>query len=135
MIENRPVRVFGDGETSRDFCFVDNAVQVNLLAALNEESRAINPVFNVAVGDRISLNQLFDMSKEFLMSHFPHVAAMHPCYDEFRLGDVRHSQADISKAMEILGYAPTHRVAEGLHATVNEFVRAHTKEAQGHEKK
>jgi UDP-N-acetylglucosamine 4-epimerase len=132
MIENRPVRIFGDGETSRDFCYVDNAVQVNLLAALSEDPSAFNQVFNVAVGDRISLNQLFDMSKELLISHYPHVATMHPQYDDFRLGDVRHSQADISKAKELLGYAPSHGVADGLRTTMDEFVRAHN-EAQGHD--
>jgi UDP-N-acetylglucosamine 4-epimerase len=125
MIENRPIQIFGDGETSRDFCFVDNAVQVNLLAALSKDPSDLNPVFNVAVGDRISLNQLFDMSKELLLAHYPHAATMHPQYDEFRLGDVRHSQADVSKAKEFLGYAPSHGVAEGLRTTVDEFVRAH----------
>jgi UDP-N-acetylglucosamine 4-epimerase len=114
MIEGRPVQIHGDGETSRDFCYVDNAVQVNLLAALTSSEAARNEVYNVAVGDRTTLNELYLLQRELLSARFAHVATQTPIHGEFRAGDVRHSQADISKAARLLGYAPTHRIREGL---------------------
>ena len=114
LIEGRTVQIFGDGETSRDFCFVDNAVQANILSALAEGEAAINQVYNVAVGDRLSLRDLFEMCRDMLGEQFEHVRAVEAAYGEFRPGDVRHSQADITKARTLLGYEPTHRVREGL---------------------
>jgi UDP-N-acetylglucosamine 4-epimerase len=113
LIGNRPVKILGDGETSRDFCYVDNVVQANLLAALAGEEAA-NQVYNVALNERTSLNQLYQMLRELLAARFPHVASHRPDHGDFRPGDVRHSQADISKAMSRLGYEPTHRIREGL---------------------
>jgi UDP-N-acetylglucosamine 4-epimerase len=113
MIAGDDVHINGDGETSRDFCFVDNAVQANLLAATSTDKAARNQVYNVAVGDRTSLNQLFDALKQALAANgVPYDQA--PVYRDFRAGDVRHSQADISKALGLLAYAPTHTIQKGI---------------------
>lgn len=114
MIKNEPVHINGDGRTSRDFCYVDNAVQVNLLAAVTPNPKAVNQVYNVALNERTSLNELFAMLRECLLPHYPHLRRYKPVYREFRAGDVRHSQADIGKARRLLGYRPTHRIDQGL---------------------
>ena len=113
LIENRDLYINGDGETSRDFCFIDNVVQANILAAMAPEGAA-NQVYNVALNERTSLNELHQMMCEQLRERFPHVATHRPTFKDFRAGDVRHSQADISKAETLLGFAPTHRIGEGL---------------------
>jgi UDP-N-acetylglucosamine 4-epimerase len=114
MIAGEPVFINGDGETSRDFCYVANAVQANLLAAMMRNSEAVNEVYNVAVGDRTTLNDLYSELRRLLAPDFPHLANAKPTYRDFRAGDVRHSQADIGKAASLLGYAPTHRLKDGL---------------------
>lgn len=113
MIAGEDVHINGDGETSRDFCFVDNAVQANLLAATTTDKAARNQVYNVAVGDRTRLNQLFDSLKQALASNGVQCDKA-PVYRDFRAGDVRHSQADIGKAQNLLGYAPTHTIQQGI---------------------
>lgn len=117
------VFINGDGETSRDFCYVENAVQANLLAALVEEPDAINQVYNIAVNERTTLNQLFEMLRILLAKRFPRIASARPAYRDFRDGDVRHSQADISKAMRLLGYTPTHKIDAGLHEAMDWYVQ------------
>ena len=112
MVSGEDVFINGDGETSRDFCFIENAVQANLLAATADET-AKNEVYNVAVGDRTTLNILFSSLKEALAGNGV-VYEKQPVYRDFRPGDVRHSQADISKAASKLGYAPEYRIAEGI---------------------
>jgi UDP-N-acetylglucosamine 4-epimerase len=122
LIKNEPVRIFGDGETSRDFCFVDNAVQVNLLAGLTDEAAALNRVYNVAVGERTSLRELFELQKSLLLERFEHVSGCQPVFEDFRAGDVRHSQADITLASKWLGYAPTHDIRAGLARAIDWYV-------------
>ncbi|MEZ9747514.1 NAD-dependent epimerase/dehydratase family protein [Vibrio splendidus] len=112
MINGEAVFINGDGETSRDFCYIDNVVQMNLLAAMAEEE-AKDEVYNVAVGDRTTLNDLFDAIKSALNDNDVKVSA-EPIYRGFRNGDVRHSQADISKATSNLGYEYTHRILDGI---------------------
>lgn len=112
MVRGEDVFINGDGETSRDFCFIENAVQANLLAATAEES-AKNEVYNVAVGDRTTLNDLFAALKSALAENSVAYNKA-PVYRDFRSGDVRHSQADISKAASKLGYAPEYRIQEGI---------------------
>jgi UDP-N-acetylglucosamine 4-epimerase len=124
LIEGRPVRVNGDGSTSRDFCYVANAVQANLLAACVEDKAAVNQVYNVAVGDRTTLNQLLALLRENLTLLVPKFAAVAPIQGDFRPGDVLHSQADIAKAVRLLGYRPSHRVGEGLAEAMPWYVRA-----------
>lgn len=121
MIQDRDVVVHGDGETSRDFCFIDNAVQANLLAATAAEN-ARNQVYNVAVGDRTTLRQLFDAVREALMQHGVDYCKQ-PQHRDFRPGDVRHSQADIGKATRLLGYVPRFDVAAGLRTAMPWYVR------------
>lgn len=119
-----PVYINGDGETSRDFCYVENAIQANLLSAITDNPEALNQVYNVAVAERTTLNELFELERALLTEQFPQVRTCRPRYREFRDGDVRHSQADISKAQKLLGYAPTHRVREGLKEAMGWYIRS-----------
>ena len=114
ILNSGEVFINGDGETSRDFCYIDNAVQMNLLAATSDNPDAVDQVYNTALNDRTSLNQLYDMIQQRLMLLRPELEEKGPTYRDFRAGDVRHSQADISKAKKLLGYAPTHNIREGL---------------------
>jgi UDP-N-acetylglucosamine 4-epimerase len=114
MIHNEPVYINGDGETSRDFCYVSNAVQANLLAATAADPAAANQVYNVAVGQRTSLNDLFERLRAMLIPRFVHLAGFTPVYRDFRAADVRHSLADIGKARRLIGYEPSHAIGDGL---------------------
>ena len=114
MIRNEPIQINGDGETTRDFCYVANVVQANLLAATVQKPEAINEIYNVAVCARTSLNQLFGLLRGNLLPDYPHLKDCRPVYCDFRPGDVRHSEADISKAERLLGYQPSHTVQQGL---------------------
>ena len=122
LIRNDELRINGDGATSRDFCYILNVVQANILSALSG-SEAANQVFNIAVGDQTSLNQLYETMRSLLREQFPHLDAHRPHYVEFRRGDVRHSLADISKAVALLGYQPTHRIGEGLEQAMAWYVQ------------
>jgi UDP-N-acetylglucosamine 4-epimerase len=122
MINGEDVFIYGDGETSRDFCFIDNTVQINLLAATAADE-AKNEVYNVALGDRTSLNTLFDALKAALVDcgvTYPKT----PIYRDFRPGDVRHSQADISKAQSKLGYAPIQHIDDGIDQAMPWYVQS-----------
>ena len=113
MIKDDTVYINGDGETSRDFCYVDNAVQANILAATAADESA-NEVYNVAVGDRTCLNELYEAIRAGLLAKCPHLKDAKSEYRDFRAGDVLHSLADISKAKSLLGYEPEYRVGEGI---------------------
>ena len=113
LVHDETVFINGDGETSRDFCFIANVVQANLLAATTKQAEALNQVYNVAVGERTTLNALFGLLRENL-ARLGVVSSSMPAYRDFRAGDVRHSLADIGKAQRLLGYAPTHRLADGI---------------------
>jgi UDP-N-acetylglucosamine 4-epimerase len=119
----KPV-INGDGETSRDFCFVENVVQANLLAATATDPEVPGQVFNIACGERTTLNQLFLLMRTEIARARPPAAKITPGYRDFRSGDVRHSLADISKACRLLRYAPTHSVREGLARTVAWYTSA-----------
>lgn len=123
FVGREAVYINGDGETSRDFCYVENAIQANLLAATTDNPEALNQLYNVAVAERTTLNELFELERELLVDHFPWVRDCHPHYREFRDGDVRHSLADISKARKLLAYAPTHRVSEGLKEAMGWYIK------------
>ena len=123
MIANEPVYINGDGETSRDFCYIENAVQANLLAATTDNEAALNQVYNVAVGDRTTLNELYRILKGLLSRHKPELKQSSAIYRDYRAGDVRHSIADISKARKLLGYSPTHSIVEGLQEAVSWYIR------------
>jgi UDP-N-acetylglucosamine 4-epimerase len=113
MIRGEEVFINGDGATSRDFCFIENTVQANLLAATTVDETALNQVYNVAYSGRTDLNDLFEAIKASL-SRSGVVYNNSPVYREFRAGDVRHSQADISKARALLGYMPIYNINEGI---------------------
>lgn len=113
IIAGETLNINGDGETSRDFCFVDNAVQANILAAL-AQGEAAGQVYNVACNARTSLNQLKDMIYNSLLKHDSEVQIPEVNYRDFRAGDVRHSQADIGKATSLLGFEPSHQIQQGI---------------------
>jgi UDP-N-acetylglucosamine/UDP-N-acetylgalactosamine 4-epimerase len=114
LLRGQPVYINGDGQTTRDFCFVANVVQANLLAATTANPAALNQVYNVALGERTTLNELFERLQKALRLREPSLPDQEPVYREFRPGDIQHSVADISKARRLLGYAPTHRFEQGL---------------------
>ncbi len=114
LLSDTPCQIFGDGETSRDFCYVANAVQANLLAATTQNSAATGEAYNVACGEETSLNQLFRMIRDGLATYQPSVSEMEPSYEPARAGDIRRSLANIAKATRLLGYVPSHRASAGL---------------------
>lgn len=125
LISGEPVFINGDGQTSRDFCFIDNVVQINLRAALiavEPTNGSAHAAYNVALGDRTTLNELFYLLRERVSVVHPQAATREPVYRDFRAGDVRHSQADISLATQNLGYQPTHVVAQGLDQAVQWYL-------------
>lgn len=114
MIRSELVYIHGDGQNTRDFCLVEEIVQANLLAGTSTRLGAQNQVFNIAGGEATSLNELFQLVRAGLAAHFPYVLACEPLHDANRLGDIRHSVADISKAKRLLDYRPLHKLANGL---------------------
>lgn len=120
LLKNETVFINGDGETSRDFCYIANTVQMNILAATAPDS-AKNQVYNVAVGDRTTLNQLFSAITSAL-TDCGQLVATAPEYRDFRSGDVRHSQADISKAERLLGYQPQYRIGQGISEAMQWYI-------------
>jgi UDP-N-acetylglucosamine/UDP-N-acetylgalactosamine 4-epimerase len=124
MLDKQEVWINGDGLTSRDFCYVSNAVQMNILAATAEAKDKDN-VFNVAISDRTSLNELFKLIKKSLKKNGIETQGL-PIYQEFRAGDVRHSQADISKAVQLLGYAPSHNISAGIDEAMPWYIHNRT---------
>jgi UDP-N-acetylglucosamine/UDP-N-acetylgalactosamine 4-epimerase len=123
LVGGDQVEIYGDGETSRDFCYVQNVVQANLLAALTTQADALNQVYNIAVGERTSLNELFIGLRDLLASLGAPVQRAQAVYRDFRAGDVRHSEADISKAKRLLGYQPTHDLRAGLEEALPWYVK------------
>jgi UDP-N-acetylglucosamine/UDP-N-acetylgalactosamine 4-epimerase len=114
LLKREPVFINGDGETSRDFCYVANIVQANLLAATTLNPAALNEAYNIAVGERTTLNELFQLLQDGLRRLEPALPVQQPVHRDFRAGDVRHSLADITKARRLLGYEPVERAREGL---------------------
>lgn len=132
LLNNETVFINGDGETSRDFTFIENAIQANLLAATVKDrysekfndstiNPALNQVYNMAVGEQTSLKQLFALVRENLVP-FGVSPSIQPEYRDFRSGDVRHSMADISKAEQLLSYKPSHRISDGIQSATNWYI-------------
>lgn len=113
LLNERPVYINGDGETSRDFCYIDNVIQANILASF-AAGGSRSQVYNVAYGERVSLNELFKLIRAEAARHNPKAAQAEPAYRDFRPGDVRHSLADISRAKKLLGYNPEYSVKAGM---------------------
>jgi UDP-N-acetylglucosamine 4-epimerase len=123
LLQREPVYINGDGETSRDFCFIENVVQANLLAAATSNPAAINQAYNIAVGQRTTLKELFRLINDTLRKRDAAMPDQQPIHRDFRPGDVRHSLADISKAKRLLGYAPTHQIQVGLSLAMDWYRR------------
>jgi UDP-N-acetylglucosamine 4-epimerase len=124
MIQNEEVFINGDGETSRDFCFIENTVQANILAATTTNEDAKNQVYNVAVGDRTTLNDLFNAIKQALNENGVSYIK-EPISRDFRAGDVRHSQASVEKIQTLLGYKAQYVISEGVDLAMKWYVRHH----------
>jgi UDP-N-acetylglucosamine 4-epimerase len=130
LINRETPVINGDGETSRDFCHISNVVQANILAATRGNPEAFNKVYNIAYGQRTTLNELFALIRNSLSSIIPEVAAIQAMHGPMRQGDVRHSLADISRAVELLGYAPGYSVERGMEETMQWYVEAKDKMAK-----
>jgi UDP-N-acetylglucosamine 4-epimerase len=123
MIRGEEVRINGTGETSRDFCYVRNVVQANLLAATVEDAAAHGQAYNVAAGHRTTLLELFELLRARLAPRYPHLEGLRPLHGPFRAGDVLHSLADVDKARRLLGYEPTHSIEQGLDEALGWYER------------
>ena len=123
MVNGTQPVIYGDGKTSRDFCYVEDVVQANLLAALAAPHEPPNQVYNIGTGTRVSLNDLFAMLRSVVSASTGQGRLPDPEYSDFRLGDVRHSHGDISKARKFLGFQPLFSIEESLATTVDWFVR------------
>ncbi|MFK5854548.1 MAG: NAD-dependent epimerase/dehydratase family protein [Bacteroidota bacterium] len=124
ILKGEEVFINGNGETSRDFCYIDNTVQMNLLSAMTDNDEATNQVYNVALNDRTSLNQLYQMIEDRLIQRVGGLTKKEPTYRDFRAGDVLHSQADINKAKKLLSYHPTHKITDGLDEAMDWYVES-----------
>ena len=124
ILNKEDVFINGDGETSRDFCYIDNTVQMNLLAATTDNNDATDQVYNVAVSDRTSLNQLYQMIEDRLVQRTIGLEKKDPIYRDFRAGDVRHSLADISKAKRLLDYQPKYMISKGMDETIDWYFKS-----------
>lgn len=123
LINGEEIYINGDGETSRDFCFVENVIQANLLAGCTENREAVGNVYNIAYGGRITLNELFAFIRSLVGISGHKTAQTKPIYRDFRPGDIRHSHADIGKARNLLGYEPEYSVGSGLEKAGKWYVR------------
>ena len=122
IINKEVIFINGDGETSRDFCYIDNAVQMNLLAATSEDEISTDQIYNVALNDRTSLNKLYQMIEEGIVRRTEGLEKQNPIYRDFRPGDVVHSQANISKAKDLLGYDPKYRISDGMEEVIDWYI-------------
>ena len=122
ILNKEDVYINGDGETSRDFCYIDNTVQINLLAATTDNGEATGQVYNVALNDRTSLNKLYKMIEDRLIQRMQGLEKKEPIYRDFRSGDVRHSKANIDKANRLLNYQPKYLISEGLDEAMDWYI-------------
>ncbi len=122
LLDNKKAEIYGDGNTGRDFCYVKNAVQANILAAMTDNARAKGQVYNVALNDITNLNDLHRMIVEILSNLQDKNIEIKPEYKDFRPGDIKSSQADISKIQSLLDYSPSHKIKEGLEETIEWYL-------------
>jgi len=122
LLDGEDVYINGDGETSRDFCYIDNVIQMNILAGMTENKEAYGEAFNVAVGGQTTLNALYELINQELGKHVENFSKKDAIYRDFRTGDVRHSNANILKAKEILGYAPTQNIDQGMSLAIEWYI-------------
>jgi len=124
LIAEEDVFINGDGETSRDFCYIDNVIQMNLLAGTTDNGKAFGEAFNVAVGGQTTLNELYDLINKELKENISSFKLKKAIYRDFRVGDIRHSNANISKARELVGYHPTHTIDEGMKLAIKWYIKS-----------
>lgn len=122
ILKEEKVYIYGDGETSRDFCYIDNVIQMNLLAAMLNTENVNNQIYNVALNDRTSLNQLYELIQKITLKFKKNIKLKKPIYKDFRIGDVKHSQADIQKATVLLGYDPKYKINDGLNEAMEWYI-------------
>ncbi len=123
MLVGEDIYINGDGETSRDFTYIDNVIQMNLLAGTTDNPKAFGEAFNVAVGGRNTLNELYRLINNELECHMDTFSKKEACYRDFRVGDIRHSNADISKAKAMVGYMPTHTIYQGIDEAIAWYIK------------
>jgi UDP-N-acetylglucosamine 4-epimerase len=122
MIKDKPVIIYGDGNTSRDFCYIDDIVSANMLAAKTTNAAAVNQIYDVGVGNSLTLNALFHSLKQSLLARYPQLDDLKPIYQDFRSGDVRYSQANITKTQNFLDYKPRYSINKGLQNTIEWYI-------------
>ena len=122
LLEDEDIFINGDGETSRDFTYIDNVIQMNLLAGTTDNTEAFGEAFNVAVGGRNTLNELYALINTELGKHIKIFSSKEAIYRDFRAGDIRHSNADITKAKTTVGYAPTHDIYQGMEEAIEWYI-------------
>lgn len=123
LLSNKEVYINGDGETSRDFTYIDNVIQMNLLAGTTENAQSFGQAFNVAVGGRNTLNELYAIINQELAKHITVFEPRSVIYRDFRVGDIRHSNANITKAQTLVGYAPTHTIEQGMKEAIKWYAK------------
>lgn len=121
LIKEGQLTIYGDGKTTRDFCYVDNVVQANILSALVKDSNSLNQIYNIAMQESTSLNQLHELISQILSQHDLNITK-NIIHEDFRLGDIKHSLACIEKASHLLGYKPTHNVMEGMEEAMSWYI-------------
>ena len=124
ILNKEEVFINGDGETSRDFCYIENTIQINLLAAMTNNDDATDQIYNVALNDRTSLNKLYKMIEDRLIERTEGLKKKEPIYRDYREGDVRHSQANIDKAKKLLGYDPKHLISKGMDEAIDWYINS-----------
>lgn len=122
LLAGEDVFINGDGETSRDFCYIENVVQMNVLAGTTQNKTAFGEAFNVAVGGQTTLNELYALINKELSENIGSFTQTKAIYRDFREGDIRHSNANISKAQKVVGYEPTHTIDEGMKIAINWYI-------------
>jgi len=122
MIAGDRIKINGKGDTSRDFCYIDNAVEANILAALTKNEKARGQVFNIALDDQTSLNELFQLIRDLVILKLPGIEIPDPEYCDYRIGDVRHSRASIDKARSLIDYEPQFQIRTGLERAMEWYI-------------
>lgn len=122
ILNGEDLFINGDGETSRDFTYIENVIQANILAATTSNSEAFGQAFNTAIGGRETLNNLYEAIRKGIQEHLPKLTIKDPIYREFRAGDIRHSNANIDKMQTLLGYEPTHTLERGLKESIAWYI-------------
>ena len=123
ILNDKPVQIYGDGNTTRDFCFIDNVVQANLLSAITGSSKCFGQIFNVSSSEQLSIFELYQLIKKYIEKQYPELDIFEPIYKKFRSGDIKHSLGDISRIEADMGYKPTHYIGEGLPITLDWYLK------------